>query len=65
MMQSVDNSDLLDTVLTLRGHQITLRQAIADGIIKGYFDPVTGKTEIVKVDSNWILEQSKQRGEVS
>jgi len=26
----------------------------------GYFDPETGKTKVVKVDPDWILEKSEQ-----
>jgi hypothetical protein len=55
------DSDLLDTVLTLRGHQISLRQAIAEGIIKGYFDPQTSRVEVFQVDSDWFVERQKER----
>lgn len=50
-MNSDSNADMLDTVLTLRGHQITLRQAMAEGLVRGYFDPKTGQARIYQFDA--------------
>jgi len=60
-MSHTANKEILDTVLTLRGHQITLRQAIAEGIVKGRFDPSTGTAEVQGVDPNWFIDQPLPR----
>lgn len=60
-MESTRNNRFMDTVLTLRGHQITLRQAMAEGIIKGYFDPETGRAEISQVNASWLIDGQDKR----
>ena len=55
------DNDLLHTVLTLRGHQISLRQAIAEGIIKGYFDPKTGRAEVFRLEADWFIDDPDAR----
>ena len=59
-METSRDNRFMDTVLTLRGHQVTLRQAIAEGIIKGYFDPVTGKAEVNQINAEWFIEGQKK-----
>ncbi len=56
-MQKHTDHDLLDTVLTLRGHQITLRQAVAEGIIHGRFDGKDGEARIARIDAARIIER--------
>ena len=60
-METNHAHNILDSVLTLRGHQVTLRQAVAEGIIKCYFDPETGKTEVVEDDTEWYPAKARQR----
>ena len=60
-MSKQPKHEILDTVLTLRGHQITLRQAIAEGIVKGRFDPETGIAEIRGVNQDWFIDQPLER----
>jgi len=62
-MNYVRHTDLLDTVLTLRGHQITLRQALAEGIIKGLFDRGNGRAEVHQVDPRWLVDGSRRAGD--
>jgi hypothetical protein len=38
-MANNKNRDELDRVLTLRGHQITLRRALAEGLLVRYYLP--------------------------
>ena len=59
-MKHTPHSNLLDTVLTLRGHQITLRQALAEGIIRGCFDCDSGRAEVQGVDPRWVVETDKR-----
>jgi hypothetical protein len=61
IMNESTNREILDTVLTLRGHQITLRQAIAEGIVKGRFDPETGIAEVQGVDARWFIDGPPER----
>jgi hypothetical protein len=60
-MNATANKELLDAVLTLRGHQITLRQAIAEGIVKGRFDPARGTAEVQGVDPKWFIDKPPER----
>ena len=57
-MSHIQNEEILDTVLTLRGHQITLRQAIAEGIVKGRFEPGKDGVEIQGLDADWFIEKN-------
>ena len=60
-VNTTSDKEILDTVLTLRGHKITLRQAIAEGIVKGRFDPGSGAAEVQDVDPDWFVEKPRRR----
>jgi hypothetical protein len=59
-MRPARHADLLDTVLTLRGHQITLRQALAEGLVKGLEGRDHDRTELAPMDPRWLLAPDKQ-----
>jgi hypothetical protein len=61
-MTNKQNKDFLDTVLTLRGHQITLRQAIAEGVIKGNLSFQSQQLDIEQIDSRWFLDDADATG---
>ncbi len=58
MVNTQDNSAFLDSVLTLRGHQITLRRAIAEGIIKDYFYPGNGEKRMAETGSPSVGDEA-------
>ncbi len=61
MVNTQEKSAFLDSVLTLRGHQITLRQAIAEGIIRDYFYPGNGGERMTETRTPSVGDKGAKR----